>query len=239
VSLIILPNAFGDAATNMALDATLLYTLPKGIAALRHYGWTEPAITFGYTQRISEINATFSEELRRCRRLTGGGIVDHRNDWTYALALQIDLPPAHRPATELYATIHRCIQSALESQSIQSQLAPCPRACGKLPGKELTGPEQCFVQATANDVIHLDGTKIAGAAMKRCREGLLLQGSIAREALPDDFDYQTFAEAFQLALATELAIPIGTVADLRTLFDSRRIQQERERFESATWINQR
>ncbi len=223
----------------MALDAALLYTLPKGIAAFRHYGWTEPAITFGYTQRISEINATFSEELRRCRRLTGGGIVDHRNDWTYALALQTDLPPAHRPATELYATIHRCIQLALESQSIQSQLAPCPRACGKLPAKERTGPEQCFVQPTANDVIHLDGTKIAGAAMKRCREGLLVQGSIARDALPEDFDYQTFAEAFQQALANELAIPIGTVADLRTLFDSRRIQQERERFESATWINQR
>ena len=223
----------------MALDAALLYTLPKGIAAFRHYGWTEPAITFGYTQRISEINATFSEELRRCRRLTGGGIVDHRNDWTYALALQTDLPPAHRPATELYATIHRCIQLALESQSIQSQLAPCPRACGKLPAKERTGPEQCFVQPTANDVIHLDGTKIAGAAMKRCREGLLVQGSIARDALSDDFDYQTFAEAFQQALANELAIPIGTVADLRTLFDSRRIQQERERFESATWINQR
>jgi len=239
VPLIILPHAFGDAATNMALDAALLYTLPKGIAVFRHYGWTEPAITFGYTQRISEINATFSEELRRCRRLTGGGTVDHRNDWTYALALQTDLPPAHRPATELYATIHRCIQLALESQSIQSQLAPCPRACGKLPAKELTGPEQCFVQPTANDVIHLDGTKIAGAAMKRCREGLLVQGSIARDALPDDFDYQTFAEAFQQALANELAIPIGTVADLRTLFDSRRIQQERERFESATWINQR
>ncbi len=55
--LIILPNAFGDAATNMAVDASLLYTLPKGIAAFRHYGRTEPAITFGYTQRIAEIQA--------------------------------------------------------------------------------------------------------------------------------------------------------------------------------------
>lgn len=237
--LIILPNAFGDAATNMALDAALLYTLPKGIAALRHYGWTEPAITFGYTQQISEIKATFSEELRLCRRLTGGGIVDHRNDWTYALALQTDLPAAHIPATELYATIHSCIQWALEKQLIQSQLAPCPRACGKLPAKEFAGPEQCFVQPTANDVIHPNGTKIAGAAMKRTREGLLVQGSIARGALPADFDYQTFAEAFQQALANELAIPIGTVEDLRTLFNSRRIQQERERFESATWINRR
>jgi len=144
----------------------------------------------------------------------------------------IDLPPSSTPPST-------AASSWLSKASQYKANSPCPRACGKLPAKELTGPEQCFVQPTANDVIHLDGTKIAGAAMKRCREGLLVQGSIARDALPDDFDYQTFAEAFQQALANELAIPIGTVADLRTLFDSRRMQQERERFESATWINQR
>lgn len=223
----------------MAIDASLLYTLPKGIAAFRHYGWTEPAITFGYTQRLADIKAAFPEDLSPCRRLTGGGIVDHRNDWTYALAIQADLPAANAPATELYASIHRCIQQALEKQQIQSQLAPCPRACGEQPATKSVGPDQCFVQPTTNDVIHANGKKIAGAAMKRTREGLLVQGSIDRGALPDSFDYHTFAEAFQQALAHELAIPIGTTEDLRTLFDSHRIQQERERFESDAWINKR
>ena len=236
--LIILPNAFGDAATNMAIEASLLYTLPAGIAAFRHYGWTEPAITFGYTQRSAEVKATFPEQLRLCRRLTGGGIVDHRNDWTYALALQIDLPAAHAPATGLYATIHRCMQLALQAQSVSTELAPCPRQCDKTP-PALDAPEQCFLQPTANDVIRPDGTKIAGAAMKRAREGLLLQGSIDRGALPAEFDYHTFAEAFQQALASQLATPIGTIEDLRTLFNSPRIQQERERFESEAWINRR
>ena len=223
----------------MAIDASLLYTLPTGIAAFRHYGWTEPAITFGYTQRIAEVQSTFPEDLRLCRRLTGGGIVDHRNDWTYALAIQTDLPAAHAPATELYATIHRCIQQALEKQQIQSQLAPCPRACAEQPVSKSAAPEQCFVQPTTNDVIHTDGTKIAGAAMKRAREGLLIQGSIDRGTLPGNFDYHTFAEAFQQALSRELAIPIGATEDLRTLFNSPRIQQERERFESGAWINRR
>lgn len=235
--LIILPNAFGDAATNMAIDASLLYTLPTRIAAFRHYGWTEPTITFGYTQRIAEIKVTFADDLCLCRRLTGGGIVDHRNDWTYALAMQTDLPAAHAPATELYASIHRCIQLALENQQIQSQLAPCQRSCGQQPAAKSAGPEQCFVQPTTNDVTHSDGTKIAGAAMKRTREGLLVQGSIDRGALPDTFDYHIFAEAFQRALAHELAIPIGSTEDLRTLFNRPRIQQERERFESEAWIN--
>ena len=51
-----LVRAYSD-ATNMAIDASLLYTLPVGIAAFRHYGWTEPAITFGYTQCSAEVRA--------------------------------------------------------------------------------------------------------------------------------------------------------------------------------------
>jgi len=222
----------------MAIDASLLYTLPAGIAAFRHYGWTEPAITYGYTQRSAAVAATCAEDLRLCRRLTGGGIVDHRNDWTYALALQGDLAAAAAPATELYATIHTCIQQALKKQLIPSQLAPCPRHCDN-PPPVLDAPDHCFLQPTANDVTRPDGTKIAGAAMKRAREGLLVQGSIDRGALPDEFNYHTFAEAFQQALASQLAIPIGTTEDLRSLFDSARIQQERERFESEAWINRR
>ncbi len=223
----------------MAVDASLLYTLPTGIAAFRHYGWTEPAITFGYTQRSADVQAAFPEDLRLCRRLTGGGIVDHRNDWTYALAIQADLPAAHTPATELYSTIHRCIQQALENQLIESQLAPCPRACGQQPTSKSAGTDQCFVQPTTDDVIRPDGTKIAGAAMKRAREGLLVQGSIDRSALPDDFNFNTFAATFQQSLSRQLTIPIGTTEDLRTLFDSPRIQEERQRFESDAWLNKR
>lgn len=237
--LIILPNAYGDAATNMAVDASLLYTLPTGIAAFRHYGWSEPAITFGYTQQIAAVQAAFPKDLRLCRRLTGGGIVDHRNDWTYALAIQAELTAAQLPATELYATIHNCIRTALSQQSINSELAPCPRLCSEAPTSHI-GPDQCFVQATANDVIQPGGKKkIAGAAMKRNREGLLVQGSIDRGALPDSFDFQTFSTALQQLLSQELEIPIGTTEDLRSLFDGPRIQEERTRFNGTDWQTKR
>ena len=223
----------------MAVDASLLYTLPKGIAAFRHYGWTEPAITFGYTQRIADVQATFpDDDLRLCRRLTGGGIVDHRNDWTYALAIQSDLPAAHAPATELYATLHRCIQGALNGQLVQSQLAPCQRACGQAPAKN-SASDQCFVQPSTDDVLRPDGTKIAGAAMKRAREGLLIQGSIDKGALPDTFDFNAFATNFQERIAHALDTPIGTTQDLRALFDGPRIQEERQRFQSDAWQTKR
>ena len=49
--LVVLPNTFGDAFTNMAIDAALLDTIPSGAALFRHYGWTEQSLTFGNSQQ--------------------------------------------------------------------------------------------------------------------------------------------------------------------------------------------
>lgn len=234
--LLILPNAFGDAATNMAVDASLLDSLPTGIAVFRHYGWVEPAITFGYTQRYSEIQQLAPEGVSLCRRLTGGGLVDHRNDWTYALILQAEVPVAQVPANSIYERIHHCIQQALEAQGIDSQLAPCPKACGE-PMPPV--PDQCFVQPVAYDVLTPAGQKIAGAAMKRTRSGLLIQGSIDKAALPENFASEPFKDTFTKALAAELEITIGQSDDIRSIFDGARIQQERERFQSTAWQQRR
>ena len=235
--LIVLPDTAHDAATNMAIDASLLNSAPKKSAVFRHYNWTEPTITFGYTQRINEIRTVAPDNLRLCRRITGGGIVDHRNDWTYALILQFHLKAAQIPATELYKMIHHCIQQALATQSIKTQLAPCPRACGQTPAKPPTGPSQCFVLPAANDVLHPDGKKIAGAAMKRTRQGLLIQGSINRSALPETFDYKELSNTLPERIADRLNLNLSKDTD--HLPDQQHIQQERQRFESADWTNKR
>jgi lipoyl(octanoyl) transferase len=237
--LIALPNAFGDAATNMAIDAALLATLPKGLAVFRHYGWTEPAITFGYTQAYAPVRKTLESDLTFCRRLTGGGIVDHRNDWTYALILRNDIAAARTPANELYTLIHRAIQRALSKQSVETQLAPCPRQCGEPPNRESPAPSQCFVTPAASDVLLQNGRKIAGAAMKRTKDGLLIQGSIDRATLPEQFPFEDFKASFIEALCSALDLQIGIIEDLRTLFDGERIQTERLRFESDAWLQRR
>lgn len=235
--LLVLPNTAHDAATNMAIDASLLYSAPEESAIFRHYDWTEPTITFGYTQRIKEIKTVVPDNIYLCRRLTGGGIVDHRHDWTYALALNSQLSAAQIPATELYAAIHKCIQQALATQSIATQLAPCPRACGEAPANPSVGPSQCFVLPAANDVMHPNGRKIAGAAMKRTRQGLLIQGSIDRSTLPETFNFQTLSNTFPKVLADALNLNLSE--DCKNLPDKQHIHQERERFESAAWTNRR
>lgn len=236
--LIALPNAFGDAATNMAIDAALLESMPEGLAAFRHYGWTEPAATFGYSQRYKDVKNTVEGGITLCRRLTGGGIVDHRNDWTYALILNNKLAVASLAATEIYEHIHRAIGHTLAAQRIENSLAPCPRNCDFKPTKG-DSPDQCFTSPAANDVLRSDGQKIAGAAMKRNRSGLLIQGSIHRGAVPESFDYGAFQNELVAELASRMKISQGELEDIRPLFKSEIIKKEKVRLASKEWTQKR
>ncbi|HKK19773.1 MAG TPA: hypothetical protein VJ952_13920, partial [Opitutales bacterium] len=221
---VILPNAFGDAATNMAIDAALLETLPPGMVAFRHYGWTEPSMTFGYSQGHRDVADRAPKDVTLCRRMTGGGIVDHRNDWTYALVIDRKAPPAGISSTDLYAGVHLALAEALTAQSVETQLAPCPRKCGEATAKA-DGPDQCFMQPVMNDVLDQAGRKIAGAAMKRTRKGLLLQGSVDRGALPAPIDFNAFLEGFIDGLGKSLQIVRHHPGDLRPFFQGERIER--------------
>jgi lipoate-protein ligase A len=157
-----------DAAFNMALDEVLLENVSRlGAPVLRFYGWTEPAATFGYFQKHAEVAAT--TKLRPLiRRPTGGGIVPHDADWTYSLVV----PPGHEwhslKAEESYRRIHDWLRRAFAELKIETELAPC---CKK------TLPGQCFVGHEKSDLLW-HGKKIAGAAQRRNKLGLLIQGSV-------------------------------------------------------------
>jgi lipoate-protein ligase A len=201
-----------ESAFNMALDEALLETAAQiGKPVLRFYGWTEPAATFGYFQKFSEVaSATHLRPL--IRRPTGGGIVPHDADWTYSFIA----PPNHEwhslKAEESYRRIHEWIRDAFAKLKIETEVAPC---CKKsLPG-------QCFVGHEKFDLLW-HGKKIAGAAQRRNKLGLLIQGSIQppvkiprgdwegamRDIAADQFEirWQEFLPDKKLsACATELA----------------------------------
>lgn len=235
--LITLPNAYGDALTNMAIDATLMHTLPAGTIVFRHYAWTEPAITFGYSQKWATVRAQFPEKLQFCRRLTGGGIVDHRNDWTYSLLLPRKSKVGQKLPVNIYRELHSCILKALAPLGINSELAPCPRTCEVVKKEVPAAIKQCFVEASADDVLRPDGKKIAGAALKRTQSTLLLQGSIDRASLPETFDYANFQTNFIKEICTQWETSETQLDDLRVLFDGERIQLEKIRFASREWLN--
>ena len=170
------------AAENMAWDAALLEVAPQlGAPVLRFYGWTEPAATFGYFQHFADIEKL--TPLRPIiRRPTGGGLVPHDRDWTYSLAFPPSDPWYALKAVESYRRVHEWVQSTFAVCRVSTELSPS--AVKEAPG-------QCFIGAEQFDVL-LDAKKIAGAAQRRTRDGLLIQGSIQP---PPGIPRETFQRA--------------------------------------------
>lgn len=212
MTLHVLPTRTAGAAENMATDFLLLQRYPAETAPrFRHYEWRAPAFTFGYSQKIAFVRAQLppDEHFDLCRRPTGGGLVDHRDDWTYALVIPRGHPLEELRATQSYRAVHQAIADALGAQEVEAELKLAADeegdASSALPGV-------CFQRAEIFDVVHaLTGAKIAGAAQKRNKHGLLFQGSIGRAAAGGAaIDWARFEEDFLAQLGTALAAPPET-----------------------------
>jgi lipoate-protein ligase A len=206
MNLEVLPVRNGGAAENMALDFLLLQRYPAANAPrFRHYGWHGPAFTFGYSQKIDFVRATLSSSTPYdlCRRPTGGGIVDHRHDWTYSLVIPRGHPLEDLRATQSYREVHKCLANALNEQGVP---AIVKQSCEPPPGgATCAATGVCFQRAELYDVVHGDsGEKIAGAAQKRNKHGLLCQGSLWRPFAGGAVDYDVLLADFTAELAKAL-----------------------------------
>ena len=234
----LLPVRTGHAAENMALDFLLLQRYPEPAAPrFRHYEWRRPAFTFGYSQKIDYVRANLpaGERIDLCRRPTGGGIVDHRNDWTYTLVLPRGHTLYDERATQSYRAVHKALVAALH---ILGQPAVLKEA-GVAPedNEAPTGPGVCFQRAEFHDVIHpRTGAKIAGAAMKRNKHGLLLQGSIEKGSI-GSIDWERFQKLFTAALGRALAAEPAATAWPELNEDE--VSGLIEQYSASEWINYR
>lgn len=207
----VLPTRADSAAANMAADFLLLRRYPeKGYARFRAYGWHRPAFSFGYSQKIAWVRAQLPAEadqggmVELVRRPTGGGLVDHREDWTFALVIPRGHDLESARAVESYRAVHAALAEALRECGQAAVLKErCePEACD---GERQKGPAVCFTRPELYDVVHPEsGAKIAGAAQKRTKEGLLFQGSVWRPAAPGVADWEGLQAAFVARLAEVL-----------------------------------
>lgn len=218
----VLPTRTAGATENMALDFLLLQRYPApAVPRFRHYEWRGPAFTFGFGQKSAFVREKLAAELPcdLCRRPTGGGIVDHRNDWTYALVLPRGHALYDERATQSYRIVHECLAAALvalgQPAAVKTKSEPTDSA-GREPGRDnspespvprqVPGPGVCFQRAELYDVINSrSGAKIAGAAQKRNKHGLLFQGSIDKGSL-GPVDWEEFQVKFTGALARALEV---------------------------------
>ena len=168
-----------SAAMNMAIDEALLEFVT--IPLIRFYRWQFPALSFGYFGQFTNV-ARYQCERDLVRRWTGGGIVFHGQDLTYSLVIPISDTAFGESSISIYEKIHQALCDAL---SATGQPAVVAAGADHGPGSAAvvtrTGISDagysCFANPVHADVM-IDGHKIAGAAQRRTRRGLLQQGSI-------------------------------------------------------------
>ena len=172
----------------MAVDEWLFMTTVQPI--LRVYRWQKGWISMGYFGNKSAALAAFPD-LNLVRRCTGGGIVDHRNDWTYSLIVPPSEALARSRGSTSYQTIHQVLAKILRDEGI---------ICGITSSDGEESSEVCFRGPVKHDLIQGGGVKLAGAGQKRSKFGLLHQGSVASPLVEIETFHQR-SKSFASALA--------------------------------------
>lgn len=199
-------------AEQMACDEAL-----AGVAeapVLRTYRWAAPAVTFGYAQRLQNVQ-TLANGRPVMRRWTGGGTVFHGSELTLGLAI---------PSSGAFT----CLSSVQIYQAIHEALLPAIRQI--LPNAKLVSLEDCrcgpvcFESPVAYDIV-AGPRKILGGALRRSRQGVLYQGSLHADISP-------------LALAEALADSVSPIQNLPAL-ENAAAALVSQRYADPTWLNLR
>ena len=174
-------------AQNMAFDEAMLGAARE--PWLRVYRWSEPTISFGFSQSLGAIPLP-RRSWPAVRRWTGGGVVEHDGDWTYALAVPPHIPLSGQLAADTYRWIHEAVIAAFEESGVTG--------CALQARSTSDGMGVCFEEPARFDVVW-QGRKVAGAAQRRSKGGLLHQGTIQPLRPPGGF-----AGFFARALADQV-----------------------------------
>ncbi|MCJ2670612.1 MAG: lipoate--protein ligase family protein [Candidatus Thermoplasmatota archaeon] len=169
----LLETGHADAFHNMALDEAVLEARRDGRVrpTLRLYGWSPPAVSIGYFQRLDgEVHTQRCEDLGIdvVRRITGGGAVLHDKEVTYSVIASETDDSIPRGMLESYRLICAGIIVGLRSLGIEAGLS-------------------------GNDIV-VGSEKVSGNAQNR-KWGVILQhGSIFLDA-----DYGTMFSVLNVA----------------------------------------
>ncbi len=209
-----------EGALNMALDEAMLAQADE--AWLRVYQWIEPTISFGFSQNPDSITKP-SPEHPIVRRWTGGGVVFHDGDWTYALAVPAKMALSDQQASTTYRWIHESMIAAMLEVGIGD--------CELQPESTTDGMGVCFIEPAKFDVVWR-GEKIAGAAQRRAKIGFLHQGTIQQVKLPPEF-----SAYFAKALSSE--VEVADAAEIESALMPRALDLVRTKYGTIEWLSDR
>jgi lipoate-protein ligase A len=162
---------------NMAVDEFLLNRLAGQHASyLRFYQWERPTASLGCSQDAARaVDADFCRRrgVDIVRRVTGGKLVLHDREVTYALVSSDD-SLFSRTVTESYRRISQALLLGLKKMGFDPELAGPP------PDEYKRGALPCF-SYPGRDELQVQDRKIVGSAQKRMGSSFLQHGSIPLE----------------------------------------------------------
>ncbi|MCF7674767.1 MAG: hypothetical protein K9N23_18870 [Akkermansiaceae bacterium] len=204
----------------MAVDEWLLEQATSPV--LRVYQWSGAWATIGYFGELTPAREAIPG-VGWVRRWTGGGVVDHRADWTYTVAAPAGEPLASCRGAESYQRIHRGLEETLRLEGLEARLST---------GDEQTGSPLCFANPVPHDLVDTGGHKLAGAGQRRTKTGLLHQGSVAAPAASSEISRRR---------AGFLASRLATTWELHTFAPPPEIIAAKvaARYANPAWTNRR
>jgi len=189
--------ALRSAAMNMAIDEALLES--AAAPSIRFYCWESPALSFGYFGRFADV-ADRASERDLVRRWTGGGTVFHGEDMTYSIVIPAAEAAFSDLSMSIYKKIHHALCDALNVIGKRAELSGAATITDRR-------YNDCFANPVQADVM-IDGRKVAGAAQRRTRAGLLQQGSVQyvdlENGLAERFAQALSANCSQRKIADEV-----------------------------------
>ena len=215
-----------DVYEQMAADELLVLNFAP---CIRFFNWDKrPQATFGYVQKLEQAKAEL-ESLginHFTRRMTGGGLVLHKDDLTFSLVF--DLKERVQPSI-IYTALHSAINEELSKAGFIASVY-----AGKSdynPQTEQGQVQNCFTNPVADDLMQ-NGKKVLGGALRRFHKRVLYQGSLQIKNAENQKTKQALIKGFLKYLGQTYTQEINLMQDL--LDNTKKLAQTK--YKNKEWL---
>jgi lipoate-protein ligase A len=163
-----------SAEDSMKIDAGWIEALPSTTKlCFRAYKWQTKSITYGhFIPLVTYVDVEKARSLgfAIAKRPTGGGVMFHYHDFSYAVAVPSSHPAYSETVLENYRFINSCLLQAIQKVVPHTALLEQTVPRGEL-------AHFCMATPTKYDLI-AGGKKIGGSAQRKTKWGFVHQGSV-------------------------------------------------------------
>jgi len=227
----------------MAADDWMLSRAEQGECLARIYTFAAPTVSLGYFQSAECVTGVPSlARLPLVRRMTGGDLLVHHLELTYAIAAPVE---ALGNVRDLPCRVHRSVSNWLARLGIETA---CQGVAGKIVHADAPQGMLCFLHPAGGDILR-SGHKVMGSAQRKRRGAVLQHGSLLLGTSPaapwlpgladlgasiSDITTDGLAACLELSLGSGLAPvewPVECSVDIASL--------DQSRYQSADWNRSR